>query len=126
MTVKLRFQFTEAGALGVDGANVPRRVVRGRRLKNENAIVPLQKMAEGRAMDPNNSPVFAIPEVVPVCLHILLIILQFQPQIRGDSVCPLLIKIEGLHCIKNRLRQISYSNVVKTSMSRSGYFFFLL
>lgn len=56
---------TVAGARGVDGANVPRRAVRGRRLKNGNAIVPHQKMAEGHAMDPDNSPVLAIPEVVP-------------------------------------------------------------
>ena len=106
----------------MDGAYVPRRVGRGRRLKNANAIIPHKKMEEDRAMDPDNSPVFAIPEVVPVCLHKLLIRLQFIPQIRGDSVCPLLIKIEGLHSIKNRLRQISYSNVVKTSMSRSVFF----
>ena len=43
--------------------------VGGRRLKNANAIIPHQKMEEDRAMDPDNSPVFAIPEVVPVCLH---------------------------------------------------------
>ena len=69
MTVKLRFQCTAAGARGVDGANVPRRVVRGRRLKNAIAIAPHQKMVEGRAVDPDNSLVLAIPEVVPVCLH---------------------------------------------------------
>ena len=77
VTVKLRFQCTEAGARGVDGAHVPKRVGRGRRLKNADAIVPHQKMAEGHAMDPHNSPVFAIPEVVLVCRLKLLIILQF-------------------------------------------------
>lgn len=48
----------------MDGANVPRRVGRGCRLKNADVIVPHQKMAEGRAMDPDYSPVLAIPEVV--------------------------------------------------------------
>ena len=79
MTVKLRFQCAAAGVHGVHGANVPRLVGRGRRLKNANAIIPHQKMAEGRAMDSDNSPEFAIPEVVPVCLHKLLIRLQFKP-----------------------------------------------
>ena len=77
VTVKLRFQCTGAGARGADGANVPRRVGRGCRLKNADVIVPHQKMAEGRAMDPDYSPVLATPEVVLVCLHKLLISLQF-------------------------------------------------
>ena len=88
MTVKLRFQCTAAGARGVDGANVPRLVGRGRRLKNANAIIPHQKMAEGRAMDPDDSPVFAIPDVVPVCLHKLLIRLQFHPKLEATRCAP--------------------------------------
>jgi len=80
----------------VHGVHVPRRVDRGRRLKNADAIVLHQKMAEGHAVDPDNSLVFAIPEVVPVCLQNLLIRLQFQAQIRGDSVCPILMEIEVL------------------------------
>ena len=70
--MKIRFQCTEAGVHGEDGANVPRRVGRVRRLKNADATIPHQKMEEGRAVDPDKSPVFAIAEVVPVCLHNLL------------------------------------------------------
>lgn len=77
VTVKLRFQCTGAGAHGEDGANVPRRVSREFRLKNADATVLHQKMAEGRAMAPDNSLVFAIQDVVPVCLQ-LLIRLQFS------------------------------------------------
>lgn len=52
---------TAAGALGVDGANVPRRVGREDRLKNVDAIVLDQKMVEGRAMDRRSNPEYAIP-----------------------------------------------------------------
>ena len=73
VTVKLRFQCTGAMARGEDGANVPRLVGRELRLKNADATVQHQKMAEGRAMDPDNSLVFAIRDVVPVCLDKILI-----------------------------------------------------
>ena len=57
-----------AGDLGGDGANVPRRVRRGHRLKNADAIVPDQKMAEGRAMDQRSNPEYATPGIVQVCI----------------------------------------------------------
>ena len=61
------FQCTEAGARGVHGVLVLRRVGLGHRPKNADAIVPDQNMVEGRVKDKGSNPKCAIPGIARVC-----------------------------------------------------------
>ena len=67
------FQYMEAGARGVRGARVRRRVDREPRLRNGNAIVLDKNTVEGSVRDLYNNPGHAIPRIVRVCLHMIAI-----------------------------------------------------
>ena len=64
------FQCTEAGARGVHGVLVLRRVGLGHRPKNADAIVPDQNMVEGRVKDQGGNPKCAIPGIARVFQHV--------------------------------------------------------
>lgn len=66
----------------MDGVHVPRRVGRGNRPKNADAIVPDQNTVEGNVRDLVNNPERVIRGIVLVCLHIIFyfITVKYRPQ----------------------------------------------